>query len=130
MAFFLMAATLAAQVAPAPPQDPLTHELAGHVESARLRRTVERLASFGTRHTLSNPSSDIRGIGAARRWLKDETEVLARLPGSRLIPFEDRFTAEPGPRVPKPTEMKGRFGLIRSRPALRRAPRSVFALFS
>jgi len=93
-----------------PAQTPASREttvqaLARKVESSRLRRTVERLASFGTRHSLSDASSDTRGVGAARRWLAAEARALAALPGSRLVPFEDRFTAEPGPRVPKPTEM-------------------------
>jgi len=112
-AVLLVASTLLAAQAPpaaqgppaAPKGSPYVLEMVGHVESSRLRRTVERLAAFGTRHSLSTTSSDTRGIGAARRWLEDETQALAALPGSRLVPFEDVFTAEVGPRVPKPTEM-------------------------
>ncbi len=107
LVFFLLTTVLGAQ-AQAPAQAPpntLARDMAGHVESARLRRTVERLAGFGTRHTLSITNSESRGIGAASKWLIAETRNLAMLPGSRLIPFEDRFTAPAGPRVPKPTEM-------------------------
>ena len=82
-----------------------TPELAGKVEQSHLRRTVERLASFGTRHTLSDTESETRGIGAARRWLALEAEALTRMPGSRLVPFEDRFTAPAGPHVPRPVEL-------------------------
>ena len=92
--------TLAAQGLP-----PSTQDLVGKVESSRLRRTVERLVSFGTRHTLSETGSETRGIGAARRWLAQEAEHACRLPGSRLVAFEDRFTADPGPRIPKPVEV-------------------------
>lgn len=74
-------------------------------EAARLKATVERLAAFGTRHTLSDTASPTRGIGAARHWLATEAEALAKLPGSRLQPFEDRFTQEPVPRVPKAVEL-------------------------
>lgn len=42
------------------------------VSDARLRATVERLASFGTRHTLSDTTSQTHGIGAARQWIHDE----------------------------------------------------------
>ncbi|MGQ3179172.1 MAG: peptidase M28, partial [Blastomonas fulva] len=37
-------------------------------DPARLRADVEKLVSFGTRHTLSSPDHPTRGIGAARRW--------------------------------------------------------------
>jgi Zn-dependent M28 family amino/carboxypeptidase len=41
-------------------------------DPARLRATVEKLVSFGTRHTLSDPDHPTRGIGAARRWASAE----------------------------------------------------------
>lgn len=44
------------------------------IEPANLRRSVDRLAAFGTRHTLSDTESDSRGIGAARRWVAAEFE--------------------------------------------------------
>jgi len=75
------------------------------VEPARLDATVARLVSFGTRHTLSDTTSGTRGIGAARRWLASEFAALAKQPGSRLQPFEDRFTAEPAGRIPRPVEI-------------------------
>ncbi len=40
---------------------------------------VETLASFGTRHTLSETESETRGIGAARRWIRGEFERYALL---------------------------------------------------
>jgi acetylornithine deacetylase/succinyl-diaminopimelate desuccinylase-like protein len=75
------------------------------IDAARLRATVAKLVSFGTRHTLSDATSETRGIGAARKWLAAEFAAAARAQGSRLRPFEDRFTAEPGPRIPKPVEV-------------------------
>jgi hypothetical protein len=84
---------------------PSTHDLVTKVEQSHLRRTVERLVAFGTRHTLSETGSETHGIGAARRWLAQEAAALTRLPGSRLVAFEDRFTAEAGPRVPQPVEI-------------------------
>jgi acetylornithine deacetylase/succinyl-diaminopimelate desuccinylase-like protein len=75
------------------------------VEPARLSRAVDRLASFGTRHTLSSAFSRTRGIGAARTWLAGEFDAATRLPGSRLIAFEDDFPAEPGPLLARPVEL-------------------------
>ena len=63
--------------------------LAGAIDPARMAATVGRLVGFGTRHTLSDTVSQTRGIGAARRWLAGEF----------------KFTAEPGPRVPKAVEL-------------------------
>lgn len=45
-------------------------------DPARLEASVERLVSFGTRHTLSSADDPERGIGAARRWAAAE---LARI---------------------------------------------------
>jgi hypothetical protein len=88
---------------PAPPSP--VRDLVGKVESSRLARTVDRLASFGTRHTLSDPVAERRGIGAARRWLGGEFQALTRLPGSRLETFVDDFEAGPGPLLPRPVQM-------------------------
>lgn len=102
-------------------KSPRVEQLVGSVDASRLQATVSRLVSFGTRHTLSETASDTRGIGAARRWLAAEFAALAREPGSRLRPFDNRFTCEPGPRIPRPVE-SGTSG--QSCPAsTRRAPR-------
>ncbi len=102
----LALAALGATEGPAPAvPNPRIAQLAGAIDAARIRATVERLVGFGTRHTLSDTASDTRGIGAARRWLTGQFQALAREKGSRLLPFEDRFTAEPGPRVPRPVEI-------------------------
>lgn len=43
---------------------------------ARLKADVEKLVSFGTRHTLSSPDDPKRGIGAARRWYAAEMDAI------------------------------------------------------
>ncbi len=102
----LAAAVAAAPGAPEPfVPSPRVAQLAAAVDAGRIQATVERLVSFGTRHTLSETASDTRGVGAARRWLAGQFQALAREKGARLQPFEDRFTAEPGPRVPQPVEV-------------------------
>jgi len=95
MRAFLAAPLSVALLAQAPPP----------VEAARLQATVQRLVGFATRHTLSDTTSPTRGIGAARIWLRAEFEALAKAPGSRLRAYEDRFTAEPGPRLPRAVEL-------------------------
>ena len=46
------------------------YDIIGEVSSERIKKDVKKLASFGTRHTLSDTLSEKRGIGAARRWIK------------------------------------------------------------
>ncbi len=96
---------LALALAAPQPRSARVASLTAAVDPARLHATVARLVSFGTRHTLSEAASQTRGIGAARRWLDAEVKALAKAPGSRLQPFEDRFTAAPEPRIPRPVEI-------------------------
>jgi len=43
----------------------------------RIEKDVNILVGFGTRHTLSDTTSQTRGIGAARRWIKSEFENIS-----------------------------------------------------
>jgi len=83
---------LAAPAAPAAP------------DAARLKATVERLVSFGTRHTLSSATDPRRGIGAARAWGKAEFEKISKGCGGCMSveTVADRFT---GPRAPDGVEV-------------------------
>ena len=61
-------------VAAAPPQNPPSapdarlREIVAPVSGAQMKRTVEKLVSFGTRHTISSQTDPKRGIGAALNW--------------------------------------------------------------
>ncbi|WP_396216583.1 M28 family peptidase [Gemmatimonas sp.] len=52
--------------------DPRVAALVASVSPERLQATATKLASFGTRSTLSDTLSTTRGIGAARRWIFEE----------------------------------------------------------
>jgi hypothetical protein len=93
---------LLAAVAPAR-RDSRFDAVGQRIEPAALQATVAKLVGFGTRHTLSETKSETRGIGAARRWLAAQFGAAAQ--DTRLKPFEDRFTTEPGRRVPTPVEL-------------------------
>ncbi|MFP5434283.1 MAG: M28 family peptidase, partial [Alphaproteobacteria bacterium] len=68
-------------------------------DPARLKVTVEKLVSFGTRHTLSSASDPKRGIGAARAWAAKEFAAIGKTCGGclKVESVSERFT---GPRVP------------------------------
>lgn len=38
------------------------------IDPARIEVIISKLASFGTRHTLSSQTDPVRGVGAARDW--------------------------------------------------------------
>ena len=82
----------------------LLTELAAQVSAAREKATDAKLVSFGTRHTLSDPKSDTRGIGAARRWVASEFAAMSKDCGGCLT-VETPSDTVTGRRVPKPTEV-------------------------
>jgi hypothetical protein len=75
--------SLDAQQAP-PAQNTRIHEIVAAISAGRIGRDIERLVSFGTRHTASDTLSPIRGIGAARRWIFSEFEAISRQCGGCL----------------------------------------------
>jgi hypothetical protein len=102
-AFAVLALPLLAAAAPAPSHPELT-AIAGEVRQERLQATIQRLVAFGTRHTLSDRTSNTRGIGAAERWTASEFEAMSKACGGCLeiqVP-KQTFT---GRRVPNPTEI-------------------------
>ena len=65
----------------------------------RLKADVEKLVSFGTRHTLSSATDPKRGIGAARRWAQSEFEKIAKAcKGCVKTELLERNMS--GPRIP------------------------------
>ncbi|HEV7838441.1 MAG TPA: hypothetical protein VGO75_10285, partial [Gemmatimonadaceae bacterium] len=50
-------------------RDPALAAAIADISAARIRETDSTLVSFGTRHTMSDTVSNVRGIGAARRYL-------------------------------------------------------------
>ncbi len=64
-------------VAPPPAADPRLYAIAAAPDPARIESDITTLVNFGTRHTLSDTTSDTRGIGAARRWIFAEFERIS-----------------------------------------------------
>jgi len=76
-----------------------------NIDAARIESYVRKLVSFGTRHALSETENPARGIGAARRWIKDELERCNREVGGRLEVAFDEFVQAAGQRVPEPVKV-------------------------
>ena len=104
MKLLAMAVLLAAPALAQERRDPRVEAVVQRIDAGRLESAVKRLAAFGTRHTLSGTQGPGRGIVPAREWLAGEFSAIAK--GSRLKPFEDRFTAQPdGKRIPTAVEI-------------------------
>ena len=102
----LFAAFASAPALAADPQLPIAslNEVAGLVKSEALKADIDKLVSFGTRHTLSSATDRKRGIGAARDWVKGEFEAIGKQCGGCLTIMTPTDTVS-GNRIPKPVEI-------------------------
>jgi hypothetical protein len=72
------------------------------VSAARIENSINTLAGFGTRHTLSSQTDPNRGIGAATNWIYDQFQQSAAASNGRLTVDKQTFIQPPGPRNPNP----------------------------
>ena len=81
------------------------YDIIDAVSADRIEQDVRTLAGFGTRNTFSDTLSDTRGIGAARRFIKEEFDKTSANCGDCLDVFyqKDLVTPEMGSRIPKET---------------------------
>ena len=85
--------------------DEKLHSIHDGVSAARIQTDIEKLVSFGTRHTLSETQSETRGIGAARRWIKAEFEKISAECGGCLDVIYVSDFVEGERRIPNRTEV-------------------------
>lgn len=88
-------------------KDAVIADMVSEISAENIKQTIERLAGFGTRHSLSDTVSDKRGIGAARRWVASELKQYEATSNGRLKVSLDPFTVEAaGRRIPQTVVMK------------------------
>src|SRR6056297_4358918 len=85
--------------------DPKMYDIIEAVSADRLEADIRTLAGFGTRHTMSDTTSDTRGIGAARRWIKSEFEKISEACGSCLEVFYVSGEVGGTNRIPDPVNI-------------------------
>ncbi|HEX4705285.1 MAG TPA: M28 family metallopeptidase, partial [Pseudonocardiaceae bacterium] len=73
------------------------------LDQDRMHSIIEKLTTFGTRHTLSSQTDPVRGIGAARDWLFGEMTRLAQPSNGRMTVALQAYTQQPTGRIPTPT---------------------------
>jgi hypothetical protein len=79
-------------------KDPEIENMVKEVSPDSLQSYIKKLVSLGTRNTLSNQSSNTRGIGAARNWVLHKFQETAVQAGERLTCFIDTTTLQPDGR--------------------------------
>ena len=88
--------------APLPARQGDIDAIVREISPQRIQAYVDKLVSFGTRHTMSETESNTRGIGAARRWIKAELE---RCGAGRLdVQFQSHLHPVAS-RISRPTEI-------------------------
>ncbi len=101
-----LSASAFAQNQPATTPDQLITKMVEEVSEKNLREDIDKLVSFGTRHTLSDTKSKKRGIGAARNYVENEFRKYSKASGGRLKVEQDTFTVKPdGRRIDRPVLM-------------------------
>ena len=81
---------------------PQIEKIVKDISAKRIEGYINKLVSFGTRHTMSETESDTRGIGAARRWIKSELE---RCGAGKLDVQFDSHISPAGRRLSRDTEI-------------------------
>lgn len=87
------------------PETEVLRAIGAAPSAERIEADITKLVSFGTRHTLSDTTSDTHGIGAARRWIKDEFERISADCGGCLEVFYVSGVVEGERRIPEPTKI-------------------------
>jgi len=106
----------AAGQAPVGAVDPRIVALVDSVSASRLGAYVERLAGFGTRHTLSAVDTPGRGIGAAREWIREEFQ---RMSPRLQVSFDTYQVAQQGQRLTRDFELRNVMAILPGRSARR-----------
>ena len=100
-------------------KDPEISDYVKLVSKDSLKANVEKLVSFGTRHTMSSTTDKDKGIGAARSWVLSKFRNFAKNSGGRMEVFLQNEDLQPdGRRINKVTNLGNAIGLLKGTDAL------------
>ncbi len=103
ISLLLFASSSIAQKTAKPKPNAEIQKMLTEVSAKNIETTISKLASFGTRNTLSEQDNPARGIGAARDYLFAEFSKISRDCGGCLTVEKQSFTQPKAARVPAPT---------------------------
>ncbi|KAL8947705.1 MAG: hypothetical protein Q9222_006045 [Ikaeria aurantiellina] len=75
------------------------------IDPARIEAIIEKLVSFGTRHTLSSQTDPNRGIGAARDWIAEQMRSFAAASNGQMEVTVPSYIQGVGERIPFPVRI-------------------------
>lgn len=98
---------VAANLLSSQPPEAVVNRVVDSITAGPIASDIDKLVSFGTRHTLSQTDSETEGIGAARRWLASEFERYADEAGRDdvTVALESHTVKADGRRIVSDTEV-------------------------
>ena len=83
--------------------DPGLRAMLREIDPDRIKATILKLVSFGTRHTASSQTDPVRGIGAATNWVFSQMQAIAATSSGRMTVQQQTFTQPVASNIPVPT---------------------------
>lgn len=88
-------------------RDPEIKKMVEEISRERIEQNVRKLASFYTRHNMSEQNDAVKGIGAAWNWIKSEMEKSIPESDGRLkVELIDYTVGGRGQRITQETKLK------------------------
>ncbi|GJJ13834.1 hypothetical protein Clacol_008091 [Clathrus columnatus] len=84
------------QFVPQAPDSEL-QSIMSQIDPTRIQAIIEKLVSFGTRHTESSQTDPVRGIGAARDWIAEQMRGFAEASEGRMVITTPSYIQQPVP---------------------------------
>ena len=95
-------------------RDAEIYNYASQVNADSLKWKVEKLVSFGTRHTMSSTTDKKRGIGAARNWVLSQFKNYAKNSGGRMVVEMQNQDLQPdGKRISQLTNLGNPMAILK-----------------
>jgi hypothetical protein len=94
-------------------KDPAIEKMVGEVKADSLKSYVNKLVSFGTRHTLSTTTDPKKGIGAARNWIISKFNEFAKSSNGRMSVELDKWILKEGRRIDSPADMANPMAILK-----------------
>lgn len=95
-------------------RDPEISKYVSQVNADSLKSNVEKLVSFGTRHTMSSTTDKKRGIGAARNWVFSQFKNYAKNSGGRMfVELQNEDLQSDGKRITQITNLGNPIAILK-----------------
>jgi len=95
-------------------KDPVIEKMVAEVNADSLKGYINKLVSFGTRHTLSTTQDSKKGIGAARNWVISKFNEFAKNSNGRMKSELDKWVLQKdGKRIDSVADMGNAMAILK-----------------